>query len=63
MIYNIVGSFFEDELVHYNPSELYESETVKQRKTKKRGLEYLVHYIGYPTSMDQWVKAMDLKKL
>ena len=60
---NIVGSFFEDELVHFNPSEFYESEIIKKRKTKKRGLEYLVHYIGYPSSMDQWVKASDMKKL
>ena len=59
----IVGSFFEDELVHYNPSEFYESEVVQQRKTKKRGLEYLVHYIGYPDSMNQWVKASDMKNL
>ena len=29
----IVVSFFQDELIHYNPSELYESEMMKQRKT------------------------------
>ena len=56
----IVGSFFQNELVAYNPSEFYQSTIIKKRKTK-RGLEYLVHYIGYPDSMNQWVKASDLK--
>ena len=58
----IRGSFFEDELVLYKPSEFFESEILKKRKTK-RGVEYLVHYIGYPDSMNQWVKASDLRKL
>ena len=60
---DIIGSFFEDELVRFNPSEFYESEVIKKRKTKTRGLEYLVHYIGYPDSMNEWVKASDLKSL
>ena len=59
----IVGAFFENELIGYNPDEFYESEVIKQRKTKKGGLEYLVHYIGYPASMDRWIKAADLKEL
>ena len=59
---DIVGSFFEDEVIKFNPNEFYESEILKKRKTKKRGLEYLIHYIGYPSSMDQWVKAKDIKK-
>ena len=54
--------FFEDEVIKFNPNEFYESEILKKRKTKKRGLEYLVHYIGYQSSMDQWVKAKDIKK-
>ena len=58
----ITGSFFEDELVVYKPPEYFESEVLKKRKTK-RGTEYLVHYIGYPDSMNQWVKESDLKKL
>ena len=59
----IVGSFFENELVGYKPNEFYESEVIKRRKTKKGGVEYLVHYIGYPDSMNQWVKASDLKEV
>ena len=48
-------------LVH-NIAMYYESEILKRRKTKK-GIEYLVHYTGYPSSMDQWVKASDFKSL
>ena len=59
---HITGSFFEDELVRYNPSEFYDIQVVKKRKTKK-GVEYLVNYIGYPESMNQWVKASDLKNI
>ena len=56
----VTGIFFEDELVRYNPSEFYDIEVIKKRKTKK-GVEYLVNFIGYPESMNQWVKASDLK--
>ena len=59
---DIVGSCFEDEVIKFNPNEFYESEILKKRKTKKRGLEYLIHYIRYPSSMDQWLKAKDIKK-
>ena len=52
----------EEAQVVYKPTEYFESEVLKKRKTK-RGTEYLVHYIGYPDSMNQWVKASDLKKL
>ena len=58
----IRGRFFEDELVLYKPPEFFESEVLKKRKTK-RGVEYLVHYIGYPDSMNEWIKASDLKSL
>ena len=57
---DVTGSFFEDELVRYNPSEFYDIKVIKKRKTKK-GVEYLVNFIGYPESMNQWVKASDLK--
>ena len=59
----IVGSFFENELVGYKPSEFYEIQVLEKRKSKKSGLEYLVHYVGYPNTMDQWVKASDLKDI
>ena len=60
---DIVGSFFEDELVHFNPSEFYDIQILKKRKTKKKGLEHFVHYVGWPDSYNEWVKASDLKPL
>ena len=50
----ITGSFFEDELVRYQPKDVFDIEIIDQRKKGKR-VEYLVHYHGYPKSMDEWV--------
>ena len=58
----IVGSFFTDELVRFVPSENFEIEVKKKRK-RGRIEEYLVHYIGYPSSMDEWVNKEQLVKL
>ena len=57
-----IGSFFQDELVHYNPPEFYEIDILDTRgKGKKK--EYLVHYRGYPNTYDEWKKASDMKKM
>ena len=58
----IVGSFFEDELLKYIPNDTFPIEVLKQRKTKK-GLEYFVHYIGWPNSYDEWKLAKDIEKV
>ena len=58
----IVGSFFTDELERFVPSENFEIEVKKKRK-RGRIEEYLVHYIGYPSSMDEWVNKEQLVKL
>ena len=58
---DIIGSFFEDELIAYNQSEFYDV-SVLETKGKGRNRKCLVHYIGYPDSMDQWVNASDFKK-
>ena len=60
---DIIGSFFEDELIRYDPGEFYDIKVIEKRRTKTRGLEYLVNYIGYPESMNEWVKASNLKSL
>ena len=62
-MFSAVGVFLsslQNELVRYNPSEFCDIKVIKKRKTKK-GVEYLVNFIGYPESMNQWVKASDLK--
>ena len=58
----ITGSFFEDELVEFKPGESFE---IKVLETKKRGKTtlHLVHYIGYPSSMDEWVNSKQLTNL
>ena len=56
----VTGSFFEDELIGYKPSDLYPIEVIKKRKSKD-GLEYLVHYIGWPHTYDEWKPARDIE--
>ena len=55
----MTGSFFEDELIVYEPNNLYPIEVIKKRKSKD-GLEYLVHYIGWPHTYDEWKPARDI---
>ena len=57
----IVGSFFEDELVKFIPSDVFDIQVVKIRKKGKKK-EYLIHYVGYPNSMNEWVSHSKLKK-
>ena len=55
----VVGTFFEDELVKYIPNDNYQIRVLKQRKTKN-GLEYLLNYIGWPHTYDEWKLARDI---
>ena len=55
----VTDSFFEDELVVYKPNNLYPIEVINKRKSKD-GLEYLVHYIGWPHTYDEWKPARDI---
>ena len=57
----VIGSFFQDELVKYNPPE-YEIDVIKTRgKGKKK--EYLVHYRGWPSTYDEWKTSSEMKQL
>ena len=58
----VKGKFFEDELTRFEPSDLFEIEVLRKRK-RGRKTEHLVHYIGYPSSMDQWIPEKNLEKL
>ena len=58
----IVGSFFQDELVLYNPPEFFEIDVLKTRG-KGKHKEFLVHYRGWPHTYDEWKKASDMKDL
>ena len=58
----IIGTFFEDELVKYIPSDVYLFEVLKKKKTKK-GVEFLFHFIGWPHSYDEWKLEKDVENL
>ena len=58
----LVGSFFEDELVRYKTPVFYQIDIIKTRgKGKKK--EYLVHYRRWPKSYNKWKKLSDMKQL
>ena len=58
----IVGSFFEDEIVKFIPSDTFDIQVIGNRATR-RGKEFLVHYVGYPKKMDQWVPESNIMNL
>ena len=58
----VVGSFFQDELVKYNPPDFYEIDIIQTRgKGKKK--EFLVHYRGWPKTYDEWKTSSDMKNI
>ena len=58
----IVGSFFEQELVRFNPPDKFDIQIINQRRTGRKK-EFLVHYVGYPKSMDEWIAENKLTSL
>ena len=58
----VEGSFFEDELVTYNPDEWYRINIIDERI--RRGVkEYFVRFIGYSKKSDRWMTEKQIKKL
>ena len=58
----IVGSFFQNELVNYKPPEFYKIDIIAERGKGKRK-EVLVKYRGYPSQYNEWKLLKDLKKI
>ena len=58
----VEGSFFEDELVSYNPDEWYRINIIDER-VRKGVKEYLVNFIGYSKKSDKWMTAKEIKKI
>ena len=50
----IKGSFFEEELVRFEPADKFDIQILDKRRRGKK-TEFLVHYIGYPKNMDEWI--------
>ena len=62
---NIIGSFFEDEIVSYSPDEdaLYHVEKILKTKGKGRKKQHFVKFVGWSNSHNAWINASDVKKL
>ena len=62
---DIVGSFYEQELVKIRKDPWTGTYTVEVLKKRKRGktLQYFVHYKGWPKSFDEWLSADRLADL
>ena len=59
---DIIGSFFEDELVKFKSSEFYNIEILKSRGKGKK-IEFLVLYVARTNTYDELKKATDVKDL
>ena len=58
----IIGSFFQNELISYTPSDFYKIDILDERgKGKKK--EVLVSYRGYPSQYNEWKLLKDIKTL
>ena len=55
----MIGFFFIDEFIKYKPSDTYPINVLKKKKSRK-GEECIVHYIGWPSSYDEWKLAKDV---
>ena len=58
----INGKFFDDELELFIPGERFDIQVLGERATP-RGKELLVHYVGYPRHMDEWVAKKAITSL
>ena len=59
---DIVGSFFQNELVHYQPEDFYKIDILDERGRGKKK-EVLVSYRGYPSHYNEWKLLKDIKQL
>ena len=61
---NIEGTFFEDELVSYTPTnDVYNIEKIIQTRGKGKNKQHLVKWEGWPSKFNSWVPDNELKKI
>ena len=61
---NIEGTFFEDELVAYTPTnDVYNIEKIIQSRGKGKNKQHLVKWEGWPSKFNSWVPDSELKKI
>ena len=59
----VEGAFYEQELNHVTKPETYRiEEVIKTRKIKGGKKEYLVKWLGYPSSFNSWVSEEQVVK-
>lgn len=58
----ISGTFFEDELVLFNPPKdlEYQIEKVVKKRRHANGTQYLVKYLGWPDKFNEWKNENEL---
>ena len=59
----VIGSFYTNELqkVHKAADVLWQVDKILKRKTVRGQKHVFVHWLGYPSSFDSWVKESELK--
>ena len=59
---NIIGSFFQNELVLFNPSDFFKIDIIDERGRGKKK-QVLVSYRGYPSRYNEWKLLSDIRSL
>ena len=55
------GTFYEEELQKiYKKDDVFRIERILQQRKRKKGVEFLVKWFGYPTSFNSWVPEKDM---
>lgn len=58
----VKGNFYPEEVQKVTNSDVYRINIIAERKRRNRK-EYLVHYINFPDTEDQWIPASQIKSL
>lgn len=59
----IQGTFYIEELQKVQPKELFPIEKILDKRFRKKRLEYLIKYKGYPPKFNQWLPSTNLFSL
>ena len=55
------GTFYEEELQKiYKKDDVFRIERILQQRKRKKGVEFLVKWFGYPVAFNSWVSEKDI---
>ena len=55
------GTFYEEELQKiYKKDDVFRIERILQRRKRKKGVEFLVKWFGYPASFNSWLPEKNM---